>query len=250
MVFLVAHPAVRGRALAVAGRHGAACRRSSSGSCRVCCCSARGSRAFCGPSTRGRSSTWRSPPSLGMLLSVPAILLFGPLAALVLGAGSAASFLATGYLALGKHRCPASVPTPETGPRLAARAAVNELMMCALILTSWPIVRRLERHPRPARGRGGLRPLRGEGLVLGPRLLPQGPAAARETPRSTTRNTREGRSSASPSRASTSRTRTSRGGSAGSRYKKQPHGPRLGPAPPRTRSGRGSSASTASGWAP
>lgn len=43
--------------------------------------------------------------SIGMLLSVPAILLFGPLTA-ALGAGSAASFLATGYLALGTHRCP------------------------------------------------------------------------------------------------------------------------------------------------
>ena len=78
--------------------------------------------------------------SLGTLLSVPAIWLFGPLTAAALGAGSAASFLATGYLALGKHRCPSGVPMPKTGPSLAARAAVNELMMCALILTSWPIV--------------------------------------------------------------------------------------------------------------
>lgn len=78
--------------------------------------------------------------SLGVLFSLPAILLFGPLQAAVLGTGSAASFIATGYLALGTHRCPAGVPTPKTGPSLAARAAVNELMMCALILTSWPIV--------------------------------------------------------------------------------------------------------------
>ena len=41
---------------------------------------------------------------LGMLLSLPAALLFGPPMAAALGAGSAASFLATGYLALGKHR--------------------------------------------------------------------------------------------------------------------------------------------------
>src|SRR5215208_6707769 len=61
------------------------------------------------------------------------------LPALVLGLGSAASFFATGYLALGQHRCPASVPAPDTGPALAARAAVNELMMCGLILTSWPV---------------------------------------------------------------------------------------------------------------
>jgi len=78
--------------------------------------------------------------SLGMLLSLPAVGIFGTPVAAVLGAGSAASFLATGYLAFGKHRCPTGVPTPKTGPSLAARAAVNELMMCALILTSWPIV--------------------------------------------------------------------------------------------------------------
>jgi hypothetical protein len=76
---------------------------------------------------------------LGVLLSLPEILLSGPVTALVLGLGSAVSFLAAGYLALGQHRCPASVPAPDTGPNLAARAAVNELMMCGLILTSWPV---------------------------------------------------------------------------------------------------------------
>src|SRR5215216_3851620 len=77
---------------------------------------------------------------LGGVLSVPAIVLFGPLSALILGLGSAVSFLATGYLALGQHRCPSGVPAPDTGPRIALRAAVNELMMCFLMLTSWPIV--------------------------------------------------------------------------------------------------------------
>lgn len=77
---------------------------------------------------------------LGVVLSLPEIFLIGPVAALVLGLGSAATFLAAGYLALGQHRCPSSVPAPDTGPRLAVRAAVNELMMCGLILTSWPIV--------------------------------------------------------------------------------------------------------------
>jgi hypothetical protein len=76
---------------------------------------------------------------LGVILSLPAVLLIGPLAALALGLGSVASFFAAGYLALGQHRCPASVPAPDTGPRLAARAAVNELMVCGLILTSWPV---------------------------------------------------------------------------------------------------------------
>jgi hypothetical protein len=77
--------------------------------------------------------------SLGVILSLPAILLHGPLAALALGVGSALSFLAAGYLALGQHRCPSSVPAPDTTPSLAARAAVNELMLCGLILTSWPL---------------------------------------------------------------------------------------------------------------
>jgi hypothetical protein len=76
---------------------------------------------------------------LGVILSLPEILLSGPVTALVLGLGSAVSFLAAGYLALGQHRCPGSVPAPDTGPKLAARAAVNELMMCGLILTSWPV---------------------------------------------------------------------------------------------------------------
>ncbi|HEV8045124.1 MAG TPA: hypothetical protein VGP38_08090 [Rubrobacter sp.] len=74
--------------------------------------------------------------ALGVVLSLPAILLMGPVAAFVLAVGSAASFLATGYLALGQHRCPSSVPAPDTGLRLAVRAAVNELMLCGLILTS------------------------------------------------------------------------------------------------------------------
>ena len=77
--------------------------------------------------------------SLGVILSLPAILLHGPLAALALGVGSALSFLAAGYLALGQHRCPSSVPAPDTGPNLAARTAVNELMLCGLIFTSWPL---------------------------------------------------------------------------------------------------------------
>jgi hypothetical protein len=67
---------------------------------------------------------------LGGILTLPAIVLFGPLAALILGLSSAVSFLATGYLALGQHRCPSGVPAPDTGPRIALRAAVNELM-CA-----------------------------------------------------------------------------------------------------------------------
>src|SRR4051794_38866583 len=77
---------------------------------------------------------------LGEILSIAALMFFGPLTGLVLGSGSAVSFLATGYLALGQHRCPSGVPAPDTGLRIALRAAVNELMMCFLMLTSWPIV--------------------------------------------------------------------------------------------------------------
>lgn len=77
---------------------------------------------------------------IGVVLSLPAIPLYGTAASLVLGLGSAVSFLASGYLALGQHRCPSGVPAPETGPMMALRAAVNELMMCSLMLTSWPIV--------------------------------------------------------------------------------------------------------------
>ncbi len=77
---------------------------------------------------------------LGMLFSLPAIFVLGPLTAAGLALGSVASFMATGYLALGQHRCPPGVPNPATGLSLASRAAVNELMMCGLILTSWPIV--------------------------------------------------------------------------------------------------------------
>src|SRR5215218_4406379 len=55
---------------------------------------------------------------LGVVLSLPAIFLMGPVAALVLGLGSAASFMAAGYLAMGQHHCPASVPAPDTGPSL------------------------------------------------------------------------------------------------------------------------------------
>src|SRR5919107_2153470 len=56
---------------------------------------------------------------LGAILSLPAILLIGPLAALVLGLGSAASFLAAGHLAMGANGCPFRGPAPDTRPRLA-----------------------------------------------------------------------------------------------------------------------------------
>ena len=76
---------------------------------------------------------------LGVVFSFPAALILGPTAALVLGAGSAASFLATGYLALTEHRSSPEVPEPEMAPAFAARAATDEVSMCGIVLTTWPL---------------------------------------------------------------------------------------------------------------
>lgn len=76
---------------------------------------------------------------LGVLLSVPVAVLLGPVIGIVLGAISAASFLAAGYLALGEHRRPSDVPAPEISPGLALRTAIDEVMMCVIILTTWPV---------------------------------------------------------------------------------------------------------------
>ncbi|HET7481008.1 MAG TPA: hypothetical protein VFJ72_16000 [Rubrobacteraceae bacterium] len=75
----------------------------------------------------------------GMTLSFPAALVFGPVAALVLLAGSAAGFVAAGYLSVWQERVPAEVPEPEMTPGIAARAAQDELSMCGIVLTTWPL---------------------------------------------------------------------------------------------------------------
>lgn len=75
----------------------------------------------------------------GGLLSVPAALFFGPVAAVVLLILSAASFLAAGYLAVGQEPVPVGVPEPRVGPKLVARAAEDELSMAAIVLSTWPL---------------------------------------------------------------------------------------------------------------
>lgn len=76
---------------------------------------------------------------LGMVLSLPAALALGPVPALVVGSVSVASFLATGYLALLQHRYLLEMPLPERNPGMAARAAIDEAMMCGIVFTSWPV---------------------------------------------------------------------------------------------------------------
>ncbi len=75
----------------------------------------------------------------GVVLSFPAALVFGPAPATVLLLVSAASFAAAGYLALGRESSPSGVPDPRTSPRMALRAAEDELSMCAIVLTTWPL---------------------------------------------------------------------------------------------------------------
>ncbi len=70
---------------------------------------------------------------LGVVLSFPAVLVFGPLAALVVLIGSAVSFVAAGYLAVGQEPVPEGVPEPRMGPGMAARAAEDEFSMCTIV---------------------------------------------------------------------------------------------------------------------
>jgi predicted esterase YcpF (UPF0227 family) len=74
----------------------------------------------------------------GVALSLPAALVFGPVPAAVLLVLSAAGFLAAGYLALGQEPVPEGVPEPRMRPETVARAATDELSMCAIVLSTWP----------------------------------------------------------------------------------------------------------------
>jgi len=76
---------------------------------------------------------------LGVILSLPLALLVAPASTAALGAASAASFLATGYLALAEHRASEDVPAPEMTPGSAVQAATDEVMMCGIVLTTWPL---------------------------------------------------------------------------------------------------------------
>jgi Uncharacterised protein family (UPF0227) len=76
---------------------------------------------------------------LGVLLSFPAAFVFGPAAAGMLLVLSTVSFVAAGYLALGQEPVPSGVPEPRMSLGMAARAAEDELSMCTIVLTTWPL---------------------------------------------------------------------------------------------------------------
>ena len=76
---------------------------------------------------------------LGVVLSFPAAFVFGSVAAAYLLGLSAASFVASGYLALGQEPVPSGVPEPRMGLGMAARAAEDEVSMCSIVLTTWPL---------------------------------------------------------------------------------------------------------------
>jgi predicted esterase YcpF (UPF0227 family) len=75
----------------------------------------------------------------GVALSFPAALVFGPVAAAALLILSSASFVAAGYLAIGQEPVPPGVPEPRMSLGMAARAAEDELSMCSIVLTTWPL---------------------------------------------------------------------------------------------------------------
>jgi predicted esterase YcpF (UPF0227 family) len=76
---------------------------------------------------------------LGVLLSFPAALVLGSVASAALLLLSAASFVAAGYLALGQEPVPSSVPQPRMSLGMVTRAAEDELSMCSIVLTTWPL---------------------------------------------------------------------------------------------------------------
>jgi predicted esterase YcpF (UPF0227 family) len=76
---------------------------------------------------------------LGVVLSFPAALVLGPVAAAVLLLLSAVCFVAAGYLAVGQEPVPAGVPEPRMSLGMAARAAEDEVSMCGIVLTTWPL---------------------------------------------------------------------------------------------------------------
>ncbi len=75
----------------------------------------------------------------GVLISLPAALISGPLAAVALFLASATSFVVTGYLTIGHEPAPEEVPETEAHPRLAIRAAGDEVSMAGIVLTTWPL---------------------------------------------------------------------------------------------------------------
>jgi len=76
---------------------------------------------------------------LGILFAFPTVFVFGPVAAAMLLVLSAVSFVAAGHLAVGQEPVPEGVPQPQMGPGMAVRAAEDELSMCTIVLTTWPL---------------------------------------------------------------------------------------------------------------
>ena len=74
----------------------------------------------------------------GALLSLPMVFVSGLVAGAVLLVCSAASFVASGYLAVGEVPVPAGVPKPKMGAKLSARAAADEAAVFAIVLTTRP----------------------------------------------------------------------------------------------------------------
>ena len=75
---------------------------------------------------------------LGVLLSFPMVFASGLLAGAVLLVFSAASFVASGYLAVGEVPVPAGAPKPRMGVRLSTRAAADEAATFGIVLTTRP----------------------------------------------------------------------------------------------------------------
>jgi hypothetical protein len=75
----------------------------------------------------------------GVVLSFPAVLVLGPVAAAALLVLSTMSFIAAGYLAVGQEPVPPGVPEPRMSLGMAARAAEDEFSMCSIVLTTWPL---------------------------------------------------------------------------------------------------------------
>ena len=76
---------------------------------------------------------------LGILFAFPAVLVFGPVVAAVLLVLSAVSFVAAGHLSVGQEPVPEGLPQPRMRPGMAIRAAEDELSMCTIVLTTWPL---------------------------------------------------------------------------------------------------------------